>query len=68
MSDIAGSYVAYKSSYLYDFRAGIAYRFGFGLALKAGYRRYRLKVDDDNFSLNGDLDFKGPYAGLSWRF
>ncbi|MGH8224944.1 MAG: TIGR04219 family outer membrane beta-barrel protein, partial [Gammaproteobacteria bacterium] len=66
--DIVASYIAYKSSYLYDFRAGIAYHFGFGLSLKAGYRRYRLKVDDSNFSLNGDLDFKGPYAGLSWRF
>lgn len=66
--DMEGSYIAYSSNYLYDFRAGIVYRFGSGLAVKAGYRRFRLKVEDDRFTLNGDIDFRGPYAGLSWRF
>ncbi|MDN5864005.1 MAG: hypothetical protein L0I62_02145 [Gammaproteobacteria bacterium] len=60
--------VPYASSYLYDLRAGVQYRFDFGLVLTAGYRRWRLHLDNSDWSVNGDVDFRGPYATLSWNF
>ncbi len=63
-----GSGLPYASSYLYDFRIGINYHFASGLIIGLGYRRWRLHLDNTDWSVNGDLDFKGPYAGIAWRF
>lgn len=63
-----GSAAPYASNYIYDFRAGFKYNFASGLTIAAGYRRWRLHLDDDSFSVNGTVDFKGPYAGLYWSF
>ncbi|MGH8273716.1 MAG: hypothetical protein ACRES9_05595 [Gammaproteobacteria bacterium] len=63
-----GSGVPYASSYLYDFRLGFEYHFASGLIFSAGYRRWRLHLDNSDWSVKGDLDFKGPYATVSWRF
>lgn len=65
---VKGSGLPYASNYLYDFRAGLKYNFSSGLSLDAGYRRWRLHLDDTRFEINGDLDFKGPYVGLFWSF
>lgn len=65
---LRGSGLTYAASYLYDFRLGFNYHLGAGLTLAAGYRRWRLHIDKDSLSVNGTLDFKGPYAGLYWSF
>ncbi|MGH8160928.1 MAG: hypothetical protein ACRESR_02020 [Gammaproteobacteria bacterium] len=63
-----GSGVPYASSYLYDFRLGFQYRFASGLIFGVGYRHWRLHLDNTDWSVNGNLDFKGPYASVAWRF
>ncbi len=63
-----GSYTWYAKSYFFDLRAGVAYHFDSGLLLSAGWRRLRLHFDDDRFTINGDMVFKGAYAGIGYRF
>lgn len=63
-----GSGLPYASNYIFDFRTGFKYHFGPGLSLVVGYRRWRLHLEDTSFSVNGSIDFKGPYAGLHWTF
>jgi hypothetical protein len=63
-----GSGLPHARSYLYDFRIGFKYRFSSGLGIAVGYRRWRLHLDDTSLSVNGNMDFKGPYAGLYWSF
>ncbi len=63
-----GSGAPYASNYIYDFRTGFKYNFVSDLTIAVGYRRWRLHLDDDSFSVNGTIDFKGPYAGLYWNF
>lgn len=63
-----GAYVRYAKSYFFDLRAGLAYHFGSGLVLSAGWRRLRLHFEDSRFTINGDMVFKGAYAGIGYRF
>lgn len=63
-----GSYFQYAKSYFFDLRAGLAYHFGSGLSLALGWRRLRLHFDDSRFNINGDMVFKGAYAGMGYRF
>lgn len=63
-----GSYIQYGKSYFFDLRAGLAYQFDSGLLLSAGWRRLRLHFDDSHFNVNGDMVFKGTYAGVGYRF
>jgi len=63
-----GAYIQYAKSYFFDLRTGLAYRFGSGLQLSAGWRRLRLKFNDSRFTVNGNMVFKGAYAGIGYRF
>jgi len=63
----AGSYLRYAGNYVFDSHAGLDYRV-MGLVLSAGWRRLRLHLDDSSFSVNGDVEFKGVYAGLGLSF
>ncbi len=63
-----GSYIQYAKSYFFDLRTGLVYRFGSGLQLVAGWRRLRMNFDDSRFAINGDIVFKGAYAGIGYRF
>ncbi len=63
-----GGYVKYARNYFFDFRAAVKYRFASGVLLVAGWRRLRLHFDDSRFTVNGDLVFKGAYAGVGYRF
>lgn len=63
-----GSYIQYAKSYFFDLRTGLAYHFDSGLLLSAGWRRLRLHFDDSRFTINGDMVFKGVYAGIGYRF
>lgn len=62
------SYISYASSYYFDAAAGLSVRFPFGMVLDGGYRRLKLRLNNTNMSVNGDIDFEGPYAGLAWAF
>ena len=66
--DARGAYVRYARSYFFDFHAVLAYRFDSGVMLVGGWRRLRLHFDDRRFIINGDIVFKGFYAGLGYRF
>lgn len=68
--DLSGewSYVRYSGSYLSDYRAQASYTFDSGLKLFAGWRRFHLRLDTGNYSVNGDLDFKGFYTGVGFAF
>lgn len=63
-----GGYVKYARNYFFDVRVAFKYRFGSGLLLVAGWRRLRLHFDDSRFTVNGDLVFKGAYAGVGYGF
>lgn len=63
-----GSYVKYARNYFFDFRAAVEYKFASGVLVVAGWRRLRLHFDDSRFTVNGDLVFKGAYAGVGYRF
>jgi len=63
-----GSYTRYSGSYAYDARAGVKYHADFGLVVSAGWRRLRLHLDDTSFSVNGTVNFSGPYASVGFAF
>lgn len=62
------SYISYASSYFFDTSVGVDLRLPFGMVLDAGYRRLKLRLNNTKLAINGDLSYKGPYAGLGWRF
>lgn len=61
------SYVTYKDSEFYDFKAGLLYETSFGLGTTLGYRSEKLQLDDIS-DINSDIDIKGIYAGLYYHF
>ncbi|NPA59120.1 MAG: TIGR04219 family outer membrane beta-barrel protein [Epsilonproteobacteria bacterium] len=71
-SDI--KYITYSGSTLYDIRAKVDYTFDTGLPLdvgfEIGYRIKSLDIDDDDSSggAKTDLEFKGVYAGIMFRY
>jgi len=68
--DLSGewSYVRYSGSYLSDYRAQVSYTFDSGIVLFAGWREFHLRLDDNKFSVKGDLDFKGVDTGIGYAF
>lgn len=62
------SYVRYSTNYLSDYRAGVAYAFATGVVLSAGWREFHLRLRSSRFEVKGDLEFKGIYAGVGYRF
>lgn len=64
---IEGSYVTYDGNTVSDFIAKVSYTTNFYVGVEAGYRAQQLKLEDlDNTT--GNLDFKGPFAGLYAKF
>lgn len=57
----------YARSYFFDFHAVVAYPSDLGLTLMGGWRRLRPHFDGHCFMINGDIVFKGLYAGLGYR-
>lgn len=64
----SASYMSYGSSYFFDARVGVELHLPFGMVFDAGYRHLKLRLNNTKLSINGDLSYKGPYAGLGWRF
>ena len=69
-SDI--KYISISSSKIYDFRAKADYTFDLPSsikpALEIGYRRQKIKIDEDDYDVKTDVDFSGIYGGLMFRF
>ena len=61
------SYVGYSGNKFSDIKAGIVYETSYGLGATLGYRQQNITLDDiDN--IYGELNIKGPYAGLFYHF
>lgn len=65
---VDGSYIGDGSDYLADYKARIDYVTDIGLGLQAGYREMALKVGSSHTNPNGDLKFKGAFAGIFYDF
>jgi len=65
---VDGSYIGDGSDYLADYKARIDYVTDVGLGLQAGYREMALKVGSSRTNPNGDLKFKGAFAGVFYDF
>ena len=64
---LEGNYVSYDDNMLYDMEAGARYTFALGFGLEAGYKLFKIKIDDvDDFSM--DTDFSGFYGKVVWDF
>ena len=63
---VEGNGISYDDDTLYDVRINLAYEFGFGLGIEAGYRAFDLDYEDgDDIA---DITIDGAYAGLVWDF
>lgn len=65
---VDGSYIGNGTNYFADYQAKIAYETPIGLGLQAGYRQMELKVASSNIDPNGDIKFKGAFAGIFYHF
>lgn len=63
---LKGSYLPHSANYVYDLRGRISYRFDGGLMVFAGWRRFRLHLDNGNLTVDGDLEFTGLYTGIGF--
>lgn len=63
-----GSYIGDGSDYFADYQARVAYETAIGLGLQAGYRVMELRVGNSRIDPNGDIKFKGAFAGVFYRF
>ncbi|NEW60972.1 TIGR04219 family outer membrane beta-barrel protein, partial [Sulfurovum sp. bin170] len=62
-----GNYISYDSNTLYDLEVGARYSFALGFGVEAGYKSFKLKLDDiDDLSM--DTDFSGAYGKVVWDF
>jgi len=62
-----GNYISYDGNTLYDLEIGARYSFALGFGLEAGYKSFKLKLDDvDDLSM--DTDFNGAYGKVVWDF
>jgi len=66
-------YITYNGSTIYDVRAKVDYTFDTGLPLdigfEVGYRIKSMQLDDEAAgSAKTNLDFKGAYAGVMFRY
>lgn len=62
------SYFPHRSDYIYDLRSGVSFRLDRGPVVFAGWRRFRLHIDNGDLALSGDLEFRGAYAGIGYAF
>lgn len=65
---VDGSYIGDGTDYLSDYKARINYVTDIGLGLQAGYREMALKVGSSRINPNGDIKFKGAFAGIFYDF
>ena len=66
-------YITYSGSTIYDVRAKVDYTFDTGLPVdigfEVGYRIKNMQIDDEEASsTNTNLDFRGVYAGVMFRY
>jgi len=65
-------YITYDGSTIYDIRAKVDYTFDTGLPLdigfEVGYRIKNMQLDDTAGGLETDLDFRGVYGGVMFRY
>ncbi|ADN08151.1 TIGR04219 family outer membrane beta-barrel protein [Sulfurimonas autotrophica] len=65
-------YVTTGSSTIYDARVKVDYTFNISPvvqpALEIGYRKQKIKIDENNLDVKTDMDFSGFFAGLMLRF
>ena len=62
-----GNYISYSGNTLYDLELGARYTFALGLGVEAGYKIFKLKLDDiDDLTMNAD--FSGAYGKVVWDF
>jgi len=61
---VKGAGVTYSGSTFYDAQADLAFTPIPFVAIHGGYRTMKLKIDDIG-DVNADIEFKGPYAGLT---
>ena len=60
--------LGYDGSQLFDANVQLGWESPIGLGLEAGWRTYRLELDDvDDFS-DASIDVSGPYAALNYHF
>jgi len=64
---VKGAGVTYPGSTFYDAQADLAFTPIPFVAIYGGYRIIKLKIDDVS-NVSADIEFKGPYAGLSISF
>ncbi len=64
---LEGNYITYDGNTLYDLEMGARYSFMLGFGIEAGYKAFKLKIDDvDDTSM--DADFSGLYGKVVWDF
>jgi outer membrane protein len=64
---VEGNYISDDSNTLYDLEIGARYTLALGLGFEAGYKSFKLKLDDiDDLSM--DTDFNGLYGKVVWDF
>jgi outer membrane protein len=61
------SYVSYDGNKFSDIKAGIVYETTYGVGATLGYRQQNITLNDID-DVYGELNIKGPYAGLFYHF
>jgi outer membrane protein len=64
---VKGAGVIYSGSTFYDAQADLSFTPIPFVAIHGGYRAMKLKIDDIS-DVSADIEFKGPYAGLTISF
>jgi len=64
---IKGAGITYSGSTFFDAQADLAFTPIPFVAIHGGYRIMKLKIDDIS-NVDADIEFKGPYAGLTISF
>jgi len=62
-----GDIITYDDNTLYDLYLTARYTFMLGLGVEAGFKMFKLKLDDVD-DITADIDFKGLYAAVVWDF
>ena len=62
-----GSFAGYQGSRVYDLNLRASYTTGWRIGADLGYRYMKLNQEDFDAS-SADIEFDGPYAGLSVKF
>ena len=62
-----GKGITYQGNEFLEYKANINYTTPFGLGVDLGYAQKKLITTEDS-ELKVDLDLKGPYVGINWKF